>query len=130
MRSGRRLDRGDSRQAAGLFFHVVVLVLISSELIHWLEMARVENSYRLALSVLWGAYALFLIVIGLSRDEKHIRVGAIVLFAVTLIKLFVYDLEEMSTILKTVVMIILGVLLLTASFVYNKYKHSARNETP
>lgn len=120
----------DSRQAAGLFFHLVVLVLISSELIHWLEMARVENSYRLALSVLWGAYALFLIVIGLSRDEKHIRVGAIVLFAVTLIKLFVYDLEEMSTILKTVVMIILGVLLLTASFVYNKYKHSARNETP
>jgi hypothetical protein len=36
----------------------------------------------------------------------------------------------MTAILKTVVMIILGVLLLTASFIYNKYKRSTGNETP
>jgi uncharacterized membrane protein len=45
------------------------------------------------------------------------------------LKLFAYDMSDMSTILKTVVMIILGALLLTASFIYNKYKRSAANET-
>ena len=113
-----------------MYLHVVIVVLLSSELIHWLELARVENSFRLSLSILWGVYALILIVFGLSRDLRHIRVGGMVLFAITLIKLFAYDLAGMSTILKTVVMIILGVLLLTASFIYNKYNRSAGNESP
>ena len=128
--SRKEFFKDNTRKAENLSFHFVVLVLLSSELIHWLDMARVENSFKLSLSILWGAYALFLIVVGLSRDLKHIRLGAIVLFAVTLIKLFVYDMADMSTILKTVVMIILGALLLTASFIYNKYKRSTGNETP
>jgi hypothetical protein len=118
----------DARKAENLFLHLVVIVLLSSELIHWLDLARVENSFRLSLSILWGIYALMLIVFGLSRDLRHIRVGGMVLFGATLIKLFAYDMAGMSTILKTVVMIILGVLLLTASFIYNKYKRSAGNE--
>ena len=120
----------DYGKVENLYFHLVVLVLLSSELIHWLDMARVENSFKLSLSILWGTYALFLVVFGLSRDIKHIRLGAIVLFGITLLKLFAYDMADMSTILKTVVMIVLGVLLLTASFIYNKYKRSAGNEAP
>jgi hypothetical protein len=117
------------RTAENLFFHFVMLALLSSELIHWLEMARVENSFRLSLSILWGSYGLFLIALGLARDEKHIRIAAIVLFAITLLKLFAYDLAAMSTILKTVVMIVLGILLLTASFIYNRYKSTAESES-
>lgn len=117
------------RRIETLFFHLVVLALLSSELIHWFDLAEVENSFKLSLSILWGAYALFMIVYGLSRDAKHIRLGGMVLFAVTLIKLFAYDMEDMSTILKTVVMIVLGALLLIASFIYNKYKGSTRDET-
>jgi len=36
--------------------------------------------------------------------------------------LFAYDLASLSTISKTIVLVILGVLLLCASFLYNKYK--------
>jgi uncharacterized membrane protein len=118
-----------TRKVENLAFHLVVLVLLSSELVHWLDLSGVENSFRLSMSILWGAYALFLIVFGLSRDMKHIRLGGMVLFGVTLLKLFAYDMADMSTILKTVVMIILGVLLLTASFIYNKYKRPTGNET-
>ena len=116
------------RQTEHVLFHIAALVLLSSELIHWLDMARVENSFKLALSILWGSYALFLIILGLWKDLKHIRIAAIVLFGITLVKLFAYDMEDMSTISKTIVMIILGVLLLTASFLYNKYKRSTGNE--
>jgi uncharacterized membrane protein len=119
-----------SRIAENLFFHFVILVLLSSELIHWLDIARVENTFKLSLSILWGSYALFLIVLGLSRNQKPVRVGAIVLFTATLLKLFAYDMADMSTILKTVVMIILGTLLLTASFIYNKHKRSAEQDIP
>jgi uncharacterized membrane protein len=118
-----------SRQTERLLFHLAVLILLSSELIHWLEMAHIQNSFKLALSILWGVYALFLIVLGLWKNYKYIRVAAIVLFGVTLIKLFLYDMEDMSTIAKTIVMIVLGVLLLTASFLYNKNKKPAGDET-
>ncbi|MEJ7676785.1 MAG: hypothetical protein WKG06_02685 [Segetibacter sp.] len=45
-----------------------------------------------------------------------------ILFSVTLFKLFFYDLASLSTISKTIVLVLLGILLLFASFLYNKYK--------
>jgi uncharacterized membrane protein len=116
------------RKGEGVLMHLAILILLSSELIHWLDMAAVENSYKLSLSILWGSYALFLVVIGLLKNLKHIRISAMVLFAVTLIKLFIYDMEDMSTIAKTLVMIILGVLMLVSSFLYNKFKKPIENE--
>ena len=48
---------------------------------------------------------------------------AIALFAITLIKLAIYDISHLNTIAKTIVFVTLGVLLLIISFLYNKYKH-------
>ncbi len=116
------------RQTERVLFHLAMLIVLSSELVHWLEMAGVQNSFKLALSILWGTYALFLIILGLWQDQKSIRVSAMVLFGVTLIKLFMYDMADMSTISKTIVMIILGALMLVSSFLYNKYKRAPQNE--
>ncbi len=109
-------------------FHVFVLILLSSELVNLLELSGITDSFKLGLSILWGVYALALIVLGLKQNEKYLRVMAIVLFSATLIKLFLYDMADMSTISKTIVMIILGVLLLIASFLYNKVKKKTDDE--
>ncbi|RZL57792.1 MAG: DUF2339 domain-containing protein, partial [Pedobacter sp.] len=79
--------------------------------------------YKLGLSILWGIYSLFLISMGLAKNKKHLRIGAMVLFGITLIKLFIYDIAYLSTISKTIVFVSLGILLLIISFLYNKYKH-------
>ncbi|MBX2894430.1 MAG: DUF2339 domain-containing protein [Cyclobacteriaceae bacterium] len=105
-----------------LFFHFTLLTLLSSELLAWLALTQVHNGSRLALSILWGTYALYLIVWGLAKDFAFLRMSGIVLFGITLAKLFLYDLTGMSTIGKTIVLMILGVLLLIASFIYNKRK--------
>ncbi len=105
-----------------VLFHAFVLILLSTETVHWLELTGVNQSFKLWLSILWGGYALFLIIIGLKRNDKPLRTMALILFGVTLLKLFFYDMSEMTTIAKTVVMIILGALLLVSSFLYNKVK--------
>ena len=110
-----------------LFFHFTILTILSSELLSWLALSGVEDGSRLALSILWGAYALYLIVWGLAKDFAFLRMGGIVLFGITLAKLFLYDLTDMSTIAKTIVLMVLGALLLIASFIYNKRK---KNQTP
>lgn len=111
-----------TQKAERIFFHLVILLLLSSELISTLDLTHIEGSDRLALSILWGVYALGLIVYGLIKDERSLRITAISIFGVTLIKLFFYDMAAMNTIAKTIVMVILGALLLIASFIYNKFK--------
>ena len=110
-----------------LFFHFTLLTILSSELLSWLALTDVQDGSRLALSILWGAYALYLIVWGLAKDFAFLRIIGIVLFGITLAKLFLYDLTGMSTIAKTIVLMILGVMLLIASFIYNKRKKAQTN---
>ena len=105
-----------------IFLHTSLLWIFSSELIHWLHIYGSDQSYKLGLSILWGVYALVLISIGIWKNRRLFRIEAIILFAITLIKLFFYDISHLDTIDKTVVFVSLGILLLIISFLYNKNK--------
>lgn len=107
---------------------ITVLWIASSELIHWLDIYKFTQSYKLGLSILWGVYSLFLIAFGIWKAKQHLRIGAIVLFGITLLKLFFYDIAHLNNISKTIVFVSLGVLLLIISFLYNKYKHIIAND--
>jgi uncharacterized membrane protein len=120
---GGDLSEASLTMISNLGIHLSAIWILSSELLNWTDIYRYAESYKLGLSLLWGSYALFLVGLGINRHRKHLRVGAIVLFAITLIKLFFYDIAELGTISKTIVFVSLGVLLLIISFLYNKYKH-------
>ena len=105
-----------------LFTYLAVLWILSSELLQWLDLGGYKSSYKLGLSILWGTYSLLLIIIGIWKKLKYLRICAILLFGITLIKLSVYDISGMDTISKTIVFILLGILLLIISFLYNKYR--------
>lgn len=117
------------RKLFDLFLHVTLLWLASSELIHWMDLAGSASSYKLGLSILWGVYSLMLISFGIWQKKKHLRLGAIALFGLTLVKLFFYDISHLDTIAKTIVFVSLGVLLLLISFLYNKFKHLITTES-
>ena len=124
--SHKYIKRAYITAAAKIPFDIILAIslcwIASSELIHWLDMSGSSNSYKLGLSILWGLFAVGLVSIGIWKKKKHLRIGAIVLFSFTLIKLFFYDISHLNTISKTVVLISLGVLLLIVSFLYNKFK--------
>lgn len=110
------------KTAFDYLLYIAILWVLSSELLHILELNGLSTGYKLGLSILWGVYALFLIGMGLWKNKKYLRIGAIALFAITLIKLFFYDISSLDTISKTIVFVSLGILLLIISFLYNKYK--------
>jgi uncharacterized membrane protein len=89
--------------------------------VHWQDMAGIGGSYKIGISILWGVFSLMMVIIGIWKRKKYLRIGAIVLFGITLIKLFFYDLTDLDTIARTIVFISLGILLLIISFLYNKY---------
>ncbi len=111
-----------------ILLHIIIIAILSSELIAWMDLAGSTQSYKLGLSILWGLYALLLIIIGIWKRKPSLRIMAIVLFGLTLLKLFLYDIATMNTISKTIVFVILGVLLLIISFLYNKFKNKITDE--
>ncbi|MDP1620873.1 MAG: DUF2339 domain-containing protein [Bacteroidales bacterium] len=112
----------DFKMEFELVLHTAILIIISNELINWMDLYKPGQSYKLGLSILFGVYALVLIALGIWKKKAHLRIAAIALFAVTLLKLFFYDLTDLDTISKTIVFVILGILLLIISFLYNKYR--------
>lgn len=109
--------------AFDIFLHLSILSIASAELFSWIDAYDLRNSFKLGLSILWGVYSLLLIGLGIQQNKKHLRVAAMVLFGITLVKLFLYDISNLDTISKTIVFVCLGILLLIISFLYNKYKN-------
>ncbi|MPY88973.1 MAG: DUF2339 domain-containing protein [Luteitalea sp.] len=72
------------------------------------------------ISALWAAYAFVLVAVGLGRRYAPIRYLALVVFAVTILKVFVVDLATLSHVYKMATVLVLGVLLLVASYLYTK----------
>ncbi len=117
------------KKAFDLLLYITILWIASSELINWLDIAEAAESYKLGLSILWGSYSLLIIALGIWKQKQHLRIGAIALFTVTLLKLFFYDISHLNTISKTIVFVSLGILLLIISFLYNKFKNIISDES-
>ena len=112
-----------------IILNITALWILSSELINWMDLSGTEQTYGLGLSILWGLYSFFLVAKGIWKKTKYIRIGGIILFGITILKLFFLDLASLDTIRKTLVLVILGLLIMGVSFLYNKYKNKIFDET-
>jgi uncharacterized membrane protein len=71
-----------------------------------------------ALSVLWALYAFAAMAWGLWRDRAALRVGAILLFSVTVLKVLIVDLSGLDALYRILSVLVLGTALLIASFLH------------
>jgi uncharacterized membrane protein len=60
---------------------------------------------------------------GFWRSARNLRVVAFVLFGITILKVFVYDLSFLERVYRIFSFIGLGVILLAVSYVYQRYKN-------
>lgn len=71
-------------------------------------------------SAVWMAYGAGLMALGFWRKSQFLRWQAIVLIGLTVLKVFVYDVSALDRVYRIASFIILGVILLAVSFVYQK----------
>lgn len=120
--STRTLEKG----AAGLAI-LLFLIYLSLELFTVLE-HFLPGSEDGGLSILWGAYALVLLVAGIRKTVPLVRYAGLALFGVVLCKVFFYDLAELDIIPKAIAFLALGVILFLAALVY--VKSAAKSKAP
>jgi uncharacterized membrane protein len=74
------------------------------------------------ISVGWSILAMIIMVLGFAFRKKSFRMQAMIIFAVTIFKVFLYDTRNLDTIYRTLSYMVLGGLLLLVSFIYTKYR--------
>jgi uncharacterized membrane protein len=84
------------------------------------ELRRIEIERDFTYSALWMAYGAVLMVIGFLRRSAFVRWQALLLIAATIVKVFVYDVSQLDRGYRIVSFMVLGVLLLAISFVYQR----------
>ena len=82
-----------------------------------------------AVSFLWGAVGLTLLVLGLKRGGRHLQFGGFALFGLALAKLFVYDLSFLSSIARAFSFLAVGALLVVGGFFYQRLTLDSRGES-
>src|SRR6185369_14551253 len=75
-------------------------------------------------TLLWVAFAILLFGWGIFFRRSWPRLASILLMAVTLGKLMIFDATKFTTVQKIIAYIIIGTLLLILSFYYQKFKQS------
>ena len=120
------IGRLEARQAA-LSFGTLALLLLFLSLT--LELNTFLYYYLPGLqsgglSILWSLFALGLIISGIWKNVKVLRLVGLGLFAVVAFKVFLIDLDRLDPFYRIIAFILLGVLVLSGSFVYLKYRQT------
>jgi uncharacterized membrane protein len=90
----------------------------------------VPPAHFAAISVLWALWSIALVVVGFLRHQERLRQGALGLFGVTVLKVFVVDLAHVSTPFRIISFVILGLMLIGASYLYYHYRERLRPTPP
>jgi uncharacterized membrane protein len=87
------------------------------------QLVFIKNLKQLTLSGLWLVYSISLMVFGIVKRIKILRLAAICFFGLTIVKIFIFDLSFLDQLYRIFSFIGLGVILLLVSYLYQRYKH-------
>lgn len=126
-----RLRVGNSIMALSWALVIISTIILSVELDSLVVMivgnadnysSLLADVHTFGYPILWGLTALVLMLWGLKRKEVVLRKISLISFGLIVLKFYAYDVWQMSQVGKIASFIILGILLLTVSFMQQKLK--------
>ncbi len=123
-----RRKREGSWWLAGIF--VFILSMELQQVFIWLANGSDRHSgywenlfSKAGLSILWAVCSFVIMWLGMRGQFRPLRLASLALFTITLIKLFAYDISDMQPGAKIVAFLLLGILLLIVSFMYQRLRN-------
>jgi len=121
---------GQERAVMMVAASVLTVIVISTEIVSFwqtrIDSADAYVAREMMLSASWVSYAAVLVVLGMRRKYAPIRYFAIVLFGVALLKVFFVDLETLGGVYRIAGFMVVGLVLLVVSFLYQRNAAAAR----
>ncbi|HEV8482278.1 MAG TPA: DUF2339 domain-containing protein, partial [Blastocatellia bacterium] len=108
---------GLSVEASGYFKKQMKTGGILAETFRDLRLAE-----QLSLSVVWTIYGGVLLTTGILRRNRLLRMMALLLLSLTIVKVFLFDLSSLDKVYRIISFIVLGAILLAVSFLYQRFR--------
>ena len=86
------------------------------------DLANLKLAQQLSISVVWTIYGGAMLTVGIARRSKLLRVMALLLLGLTIFKVFLFDLSSLEKLYRIISFIVLGLILLAVSFLYQRYR--------
>ena len=86
------------------------------------DLANLRLAQQLSISVVWTIYGGAMLTVGIARRSKLLRVMALLLLGLTIFKVFLFDLSSLEKLYRIISFIVLGLILLAVSFLYQRYR--------
>ncbi len=99
---------------ARLFYSMLASVLLAVLLFY-----EVSGS---VLTVAWGVEGIALLAAGFPLNDRVFRLSGLTLFLICVLKLFLYDLRHLETLYRILSFIVLGIMLVSVSWVYTRFR--------
>jgi len=97
--------------------NVIALWALTSEVLSGTQAAQQQ---QLQVTLVWTLYAAALLLLGMRYGSKLLRWQGLVLLGIGIIKVFLFDLSELALGLRILAFMVLGVVLLGVSFLYQR----------
>ena len=119
--------RAQARAIAGGVAAFFLLCHLSAEILlmplEGVAPGELTMARQMGLSILWTVYAFAVMGVGIRRRQPALRFGALGLFALTVAKVFLVDLSWLDAGYRVLSFVVLGGLLILASFLYTKHRN-------
>jgi uncharacterized membrane protein len=90
------------------------------------DVVHLRKTANTSLSVLWAAYAAFVLTLGFRLNGPLLRWAALGLFGLTLIKVFLVDMADLPGLYRVVAFFVLSVMMGAAAWGYQKLERLRR----
>lgn len=122
-------------QMAAIGFNVLALIALTGEAYYYylqrraqldltatydVDYRQLDLARNFSYSAIWLLYGAGLMVFGFFKQTAFVRWQALVLIAVTIVKVFIYDVHQLDKGYRILSFIALGVVLLAISFIYQR----------
>ena len=127
-RSRRLLAESEAAVSAGLILLANFFALVFLSVGLWQHLGAVlpfvgrGSAQQLALSIFWSVYALALMAAGIWRRAKPVRLFALALLFLSIIKVFLFDLSFLQQPYRIFSFFGLGLILLVVSLLYTRFE--------
>lgn len=103
----------------------LMIWILSIEVLDYLSHIN-AGVQSLALSAIWAICAAIMLAVGLSKRNRPVRIMAMVIFGIVILKSFLYDVWSLERLYRIIAFLGLGVLLLLASYFYQAQRDRVR----
>ena len=113
-------EKGDIGLFMGVFVALLFVILnieVAGFFYEYISQAR-----SAAISILWTIFSIVMIAFGFLENQSTLRKSAIGLFVFTMIKVFFWDMSNVSTPYRIISFLVLGLMLISASYLYHRFK--------